>query len=431
MRKFKWHKSSVIITLTVILLSMLLFLTPLDSKFFDLFLRVLPSLTENDKVYVLTLDDDSISYAGGFPFRREVMADVVVLLKEIGVNSIAFDLSYLDESPQRLDPAYAADFSTRGLDSFFGRLNEAAEQAIEAAAASRSTKDKDSYKADIRKFHRNMRYEMEDSLSLLTRDVDEYFAQALAFSGCSWLTLTMISPEEIMELGEGESSAASNSGNSKIDKYLADSVSIKNIDGSRDSKTKDMAMVMPAIQKLLSRSEGAGFVNAYPDSDGLRRRINLLTKYHGDYYGHLALMAIQKKLGWTSIEISGKKIILNMNENDPDGKTLKVNPYRKLIIPRTQDGSILLKWPKKSFYDYKLMSLIQLIQYTVVEPVFAENIALMHNSGFFDFWDYESDYQNGAGLELRACHNVGYFCAGRNAENIRTAACENKQRQKA
>src|SRR5215475_11464269 len=85
------------VTLSAFALSSLLFFTSLDNKFFDLFLRLLPSLTENEKVYVLTLDDDSINYAGGFPFRREVMADVVILLKELGVQTIAFDLSYLDE----------------------------------------------------------------------------------------------------------------------------------------------------------------------------------------------------------------------------------------------------------------------------------------------------------------------------------------------
>ena len=109
MAKTSRRKTFIRVTLTAFAVSSLLFLTSLDNKLFDLFLRFLPSLTEDEKVYVLTLDDDSINYAGGFPFRREVMADVVILLKELGAQTIAFDLSYLDESPYRLDPEYAAD----------------------------------------------------------------------------------------------------------------------------------------------------------------------------------------------------------------------------------------------------------------------------------------------------------------------------------
>ncbi|MDR2786178.1 MAG: adenylate/guanylate cyclase domain-containing protein, partial [Treponema sp.] len=50
-------------------------------------------------------------------------------------------------------------------------------------------------------------------------------------------------------------------------------------------------------------------------------------------------------------------------------------------------GSVLLKWPKKSFYDYRIMSLLELIQHTLIEKVFAENLSLMDSSGFFTVWD--------------------------------------------
>ena len=183
--------------LAAVVLSSLLFLTSLDYKMFDLFLRALPPLTENEKVFVLTLDDDSIAYAGGFPFRREVMADVVILLKELGVWEIVFDLSYLDESPPRLDPVYAAEVFDRYLNSGFGRLDEAI-AVIGEMSPETSRTERELYMRDIRGLHRTVRGELENSLSLLIRDVDEYFAHALAFSGSYWLTLTMIRPEEVL-----------------------------------------------------------------------------------------------------------------------------------------------------------------------------------------------------------------------------------------
>ena len=368
MKNIKWNRSFLIITLTVFILSMLLFFTPLDSKFFDLFLRVLPSLTENEKVYVLTLDDDSINYAGGFPFRREVMGDIVVLLKEFGVNTIAFDLSYLDETAQRLDPIAASDLSGRRMDSILFRLNDIASQVIDSIGPGTTQRDRELYKQNLNNFYLGIKSELDEAVSYLTKDVDEYFAQSLAFTDCSWLTLTMIAPEAVLDEGVVM-------GNAEVDQYISRYIALKNVIDRGDHKTRDMAGVMPALQKLLTRSKGAGFVNAVPDSDGLRRRVNFLTKYNGDYYGQLTLMAIQKMLGWSSIEVTDKVI------------TLKLENGKDLRIPRTQDGSILLKWPKKSFYNYKYMSLIELIQYTMLEPYLTDNIGLMHDSGFFYCWE--------------------------------------------
>jgi len=339
------NRSLGIVVLTVFALSTLLFFTSIDNKIFDLFLRIPSSLEENEKVYVLTLDDASMEFAGGFPFRREVMADVVVLLRELGVDTIAFDLSYLDDSARRFDPNYAAEVLNQFRDSGLVTLDEIDDEKIKE----------------------------------LGRDVDEYFAQALAFSDCSWLTLTFLSSEAFISDDDNEITL----GNEEIDQYLAEYISLKNVIDAGDTKTHEMAGVMPAIQKLLTRARGAGFVNADPDSDGLRRRVNLLLKYNDDYYGHLTLMGIQKKLGWTSIEASNKFI------------TLKFEDKKDLRIPRTEDGSVLLKWPKKNFYDYYFMSLVQLIQYTTVEPVFAKNVEEVHNSGLFGYldsvmspWDY-------------------------------------------
>jgi adenylate cyclase len=366
------NKQFIKVTLAACVVSSLLFFTSLDNKLFDLFLRFLPSLTENEKVYVLTLDDDSIAYAGGFPFRREVMADVVILLKELEVNSIAFDLSYLDESPYRLDPDYAMDAFGQHLDIGFSDLNAAAVSVIDGITARTTREDRQSYKEDIRYLHDMFREELESFVAFLARDVDEYFAQALAFSDCSWVTLTMIRPEDVFTEGSGEVQITTDE---DIDSYLAEYISLKNIINIKDTKTPEMIGVMPAIRKLMSRAKGAGFVNANPDVDGLRRRINMVIKYKGEYYGHLALMAMIEKLGVSSIEVSNKAV------------TLKRNNGEDLFIPRTQDGTTLLKWPKKSFYDYKIMSLIGLIQHTMIEPALSQNIFLMYDSGFFLYWD--------------------------------------------
>ncbi|MDR1317801.1 MAG: CHASE2 domain-containing protein [Spirochaetales bacterium] len=371
-------KRPLVIPLVCFTLTLPLLFTPADNKIYDLFLRALPSLTEHEQVYVLTLDDDSISYAGGFPFRREVMADVVVLLRELGAGSITIDLNYLDESPERLDREYAGEVFSRYLDAGFTRINETAARLIDGLSAGSIRRgENEIYRSEFLALNGAVRLELEQSLEYLTRNVDEYFARALAFSGCSWLTLTMIGREHVLSgarIPEPDGAALA----------LLESRFALNVKAAADKKTPEMAGLMPAIYKLLRRAAGAGFVNAAADPDGIRRRIDLLARYRGNYYGHLALTGMRGLLGNPDIEVSDGEIVL---------KNARINGTAKNIrIPRTEDGSILLKWPKKSFYDYRLISLLELIQHTIIEKVFAENLGLMNSSGFFTVW--EKDGQN-------------------------------------
>ncbi|MDR2135204.1 MAG: CHASE2 domain-containing protein, partial [Treponema sp.] len=362
-----------VIPIVCFTLSLPLLFTTADNKIYDLFLRVLPSLTEDGRVYVLTLDDDSIAYAGGFPFRREVMADVVILLRELGALSITFDLNYLDESPQRLDREYAGGVFSRYLDEGFGSINETAAQLIDGFAAGAIKPGEGAiYKDEFRALNEAVRRELEQSLEYLTRDVDEYFAQALAFSGRSWLTLTMVSRGHLLSGAELPEPGR------EMRALLESRMALRNISAANDRKTPDMAGLMPAIYKLLSRAAGAGFVNADADRDGIRRRVNLLARYRGNYYGHLALAGMRELLGNPAIEVSDSEIILR---NARAGGVTK-----DIRIPRTEDGSVLLKWPKKPFYDYRVLSLLELIQHTLIETAFAENLGLMDSSGFFTVW---------------------------------------------
>ncbi|MDR3020069.1 MAG: CHASE2 domain-containing protein [Treponema sp.] len=361
--------------LFIVLLTIPLFLTPLDLKIYDVFLRALPSLTESEKIIVLTLDDESMEEAGGFPFRREVMADIVILLRELGMRSISFDLSYLDASPHRLDPEYASRVFSLYLDDGFGEINSTTEQVFDGFAAGMITRaDSELYKEEFLNLNDRIRDSLEGSLAFLTRDVDEYFSQALGLTNNSYLTLTMISREHL--IGDAELPAPEGA----VAEQLA-RVALKNITASKDNITPDMAGVMPAIPKLMQRSRGAGTVNADPDTDGIRRRVHLLLKLHGEYYGNLTLVGLSEIMGYPDIEVNNKSITLKNAVIDGAQKDIR--------IPRTRDGSILLKWPKKPFYEYNQGTLFPLIRHTIIEPHLAENLMVMANSGFFSFFDGE------------------------------------------
>ena len=359
------------IPLAAFVVSFPLFFSSLDLKLYDLFLRSLPSLTESPQVRLLTLDDDSVGLKG-FPFPREAMADVVILLKELGAASVTFDLSYIDESPYRLDPVYAETVFSRYLDQGFGDINDAAAFIIDGIISGELTNDEgELYKEDFYYLNDQFRTTLEESLSQLTRDVDAYFSQALGMSNISWLNFTMRGRKNnagyAVSAPEGELAE------------LLERFSLKNIDALGDTRTPDTIGVLPTLPKLLRNAKGAGTVNADPDRDGIRRRIHLLLKYQDKYYPNLALIGMSEILGNPSIIVQNDAIILKNAQRNGIQQDIR--------IPRARDGSVLLKWPKKAFRNYKQSSLVEFIQYTTIEQSFSSNFSTMTNLGYSAFWD--------------------------------------------
>lgn len=361
----KLIKPLIVVTVIAVILSSLLLFTSLDNRVFDLLLHILPPLTEHEKVYVLTLDNDSVNQAGGTPFRREVMGNVVILLRELGVKTIALNLNYPDESPPQVDPVYAASVLDRSLNSGFDLLNKAAVSVIDEIDHAPKAEEREFYKKDILNLQSQVREELEETFSQLLSDSDEYFGQALAFSGCSWLPMTVIQ--------DGDSSG-SFARNEESSKPFAEFVAPERAIDMGDKKTPQITGFIPATRKLASRTKGSGFSGVNLDSDGRQRRIHLLLRYNDSYYPQLILAALKGKLGYTSVLVSNKAITLMKSNSE-------------LRIPRAQDGSMLLRWPNNTADNTQSISLAQLVYHTMIEQHFILNITAMNDSGFFEFWN--------------------------------------------
>ncbi|MDR2096452.1 MAG: CHASE2 domain-containing protein [Treponema sp.] len=369
--------SFIIIPISASLLSALLCLSSFDGKVFDSFLRAVPSLTEDESVLLVNVDDQAIDYAGIFPWTRDLYADALIFMREMGAETAAFDLSFLDNSTARVDPGYIDEQLPRYLDEGFTEINEnidaildyIAEQGVDAAEA-------EEYKAYLHGENSRIQNRLGVNIAYVTRDVDSYLADALKFFGDSYLTLTMVTEEDIV--GDEKTYYM----DADVLSWLQKNVAVKDISAKHDTKTPEQIGIWPTIQKILVKAAGAGFVNAPIDPDGYRRRVYLLLKHEGRYYDHLILSAMRKRLGNPAVEVSNSAIILK-------GANLK-GRVRDIRIPRAQDGSVLIKWPKKAFKDYNAMSILNFIKYPTIEREMAENLSLMARSGFFNsYWEEE------------------------------------------
>ena len=321
-----------------------------------------------------------------FPWTRDIMADAIVFMKEMGAKTVVSDLSYIDKSPVTVDPKYVKDELPGYINYGFKQIDDNIAQVMDAFGARQlKASDAKTYKEQLLGTTKAARNSLDASVAYVTRDVDAYFAKSLRFFGKSYLTLTMISAANI-------TSGPKTYDMSKYDvKWLEEHIALKNVTAKGDTKSPAMIGMNPAIDVLLKQAAGSGFVNSERDADGLRRRVYLLNTWNGKYYGQLSFVPLLDWLGNPSVEVTNSRITLKGAV--VDGKK------KDIVIPRAQDGSMLIKWPKKQFIDYNLISAWDLIRNNRMEKTFVENLQKAKENGFFSYWDKSEsplDYYTGA-----------------------------------
>ena len=106
MRKFPW---SPVLPLLFLFLSTGLhvieptFVEQLRHRVFDEYQRLKPREYSNDiPVRIIDIDDESLSRIGQWPWPRDVMAEIVARLNELGASAVVFDMVF--SQPDRLSP---------------------------------------------------------------------------------------------------------------------------------------------------------------------------------------------------------------------------------------------------------------------------------------------------------------------------------------
>ena len=348
--------TSILIPILAVAICSLLLLSPLDNKVADFFQRPFKSTEESREVVMVMVDDAAVENIGTFPFSRDVYSRMLDNLKELGARSVVFDLSFLDHSQATVDEKYVNENLPGYVNDYFSLLNEAAVDSLFAFAEG----DVDLDEAYEYYDSQSMRYEQQlnTAISHVITPIDEILARSIKDFGNTFLTLTF---EDSKPTDEEQD-------------FLSNYIALKHVVADADTITPEYNGVTPALYDFITKAKSAGFVNTAPDSDGIYRRVNLVVKYNGQYYAQLVFRPILEQLGNPIIEIT--------------------NDYIKagsLKIPRTQDGSVILKYPKKKFIEYNNLSLWNVYFLTTMEDAVLTNIQIMNDSGFFEDLDEEDN----------------------------------------
>ena len=114
--------------------------------------------------------------------------------------------------------------------------------------------------------------------------------------------------------------------------------------------------VIPPYKDFAEVSKGIGFINAWPDKDGIFRHIPLLIRFNGKVYPSLSLQVVIDYLGIEpdSVKIiPGQFIILETKKGRSSGKLIK--------IPIDKEGKMLINYAG-GIKSFKATSFLQVLQ---------------------------------------------------------------------
>ncbi|MCR5725287.1 MAG: CHASE2 domain-containing protein [Treponema sp.] len=352
-----------------------------DYRLYDLLLGLHSAPPSRPELLFVEVDNQSLEAMGPWPWTRDKLADALLRMKELGAQTAVFDIEYL--SPSNL--GVAPDAAEKLASAFAAEKNDIADLVGELTGAVTSgfvTKKELPAMAD----------EMIDSYinpgidALLAsvqksvyRDNDAFFAGALQFFGNSWLTINIV---DIETKNSAEDEAY------VVNRFLLDNVEDPD-DRIRESNLyyaldqgNDLGFA-PTLPLFMRHASGAGFTNIVLDSDGSRRRVELLHKHGtGDearYVGQLTFAPLLEICSPEKIvrSRSGIKLVQALLPGD--------TARRDVTIPLDSHGRMLINWLHREFKDsFRHESVFFLYQ---LEQMEKNIVAYLSALDGFSLWD--------------------------------------------
>ena len=332
----------------------------LDYRLYDsLFhLRKEPALNEN--IALVKIDDVAIMSLGEWPWSRDVIADALLRLKELGASKAIFDVEYISPSKNGINPS-AEQSITQNIDFASDTVSVLVSQMVQAANSGFYTAEEiDELSESL--LQENIRPEFEKLINFvgnnISRDNDEYFARALQFFGDSYLTINHenlgyeVSDEDIQYiksrilLGSVEDSHS----------YIESGNDFTNRESEEEKG------FTPALHKLMTRAYGADFTNSVIDADGVRRRMELLYSYEGQYIPQLAFGPYLDIVKSKNVVRTKNHFIIKDAQNPSTGK------IEDIKISLDSHGRLLINWRKGSSEEaFNNDSIFNLINLDIIE----------------------------------------------------------------
>ncbi|HNW28270.1 MAG TPA: adenylate/guanylate cyclase domain-containing protein [Spirochaetota bacterium] len=300
--KFSGIAVALVFYLLVVLFCFTVVYERFELNLYDLRFKLRPSIKEWERLAFLDIDENSLTIVGQYPWPRNLYADGLNTMKDLGVSQVSFDMMFLDATPKTLDDK---DYET--LMKKIGKGNRLSLADLESAGWNKDKVFADSIAAYD---HAILSYTFTDepaNYDVLERQKKDSFKKAQKrFLERSSVKLT---PHETERL--------------------------KSLD---DPETKSISYPIP---EFMNTGRGFGFVNRYTDIDGTVRKVQLVKVFQGRLYFNLAMIMLMDvcRVPLNSVKVTpGRNIVLKKAINPVTLET------EDLSIPIDSKGMMYVTW---------------------------------------------------------------------------------------
>ena len=355
---------SFIIKLIVFLVFGILFysgiFSKLDFRLYDALLTRRKEPAADNNIMLIKIDDPSIKELGEWPWGRDVYADALLRMKELGAQMALFDIEFISPTKNGIAPSaeqkiYKQVYATEDIvNDLIAQLSSAIKAGYVSAAEVPSLVNQ-MISENIEPTFENLTAYIADNMS---RDNDEYFARCLQFFGNAYLTINHedlgydITPEDKKYIL-----------NRMLTDKVEDRANLIQLGNDYTAFTSgETRGFNPAMNKLMTRAHGANYTNSVVDGDGVRRRMQLLYKYEDHYINQLAFGPF--------LELVDSRDLLRKNDYllVKNAKNPYIDQRHDLKIPLDLHGRLLINYRHGSIDDaFKHDSIIYLIQLDTIE----------------------------------------------------------------
>jgi adenylate cyclase len=352
-------------------LSFLPFYQTFENRVYDLFLSIKPEIEEDESILLLDIDDLAISEVGVWPWSRDIMADGLLLLREFESRYVVFDIEYTEESPLGVNSQVLREEIPELFEKEFAEVRNNIGDLFGALASGQiPLEEAQSYVQDLQQITTETREQLLTKVKDIARDNDSYYGQMARLHGSAFYTVGML-PEEDPTVPDS------------LVEYAQEHVALENTSVEESTFNKAEG-IRPCIYPILSGAKGAGFPNVKVDSDGVRRRIELLIEHEGRYYPQLALSPLLHWLGRPEVVADEDSLTLKGAEHPDHGK-------KDIVIPLTEEQHLLINWPHATYQEsFRHLSYYELVYNAELEERLIENLEIMEEAGYLSY--HEGDF---------------------------------------
>lgn len=336
----------------------------LDFRLYDTLIKFRKEPVQNENIMLVKIDDPSIKELGEWPWGRDIIADALLRMRELGAYNAIFDIEYISPTKNGIAPSaetkiYNQVYATEdNINTLLNQVAAAIEQGYYKAEEVPELISQMISGQIEPNFEELQNYIIDN----MARDNDEYFAQCLQFFGKANLTINH------QNLGYEVTPAEEAYINKRflIDKNnITDEKNLIRVGNELTNKQiNEFEGFNPALNKLITRSFGANFTNSVVDDDGVRRRIQLLYRYKDNYIPQLAFGPYLEIVDSHELVREKDYLIIKNAKNTVTGSRSDIK------IPLDELGRMLINFrhsTKDEMFRFKEDSIISLINMDVIE----------------------------------------------------------------